>query len=356
MSFFEQQEQRVNKQFISIFDSVYFVSEYGKGSLHQAYDFIVGSLLRKQTYLLLITPLQVKTVYVCSEVEQSQYKPYITFETIIYELKQCIDHEGIGTGNPIYNLGFAKKRFIEQLVHLGMMLDEQVIFDTESPDITSVEYTNESDEWAFYQGLPREYDTLRNEYEALKQKYQELYNKKGMPEHYLKFQLELAKGKTEKAKEANARADQAERNLKMLELELKQLQEKSKAEQKRLKAVIRLQEHRLTNNNHSLSKSSSDPAPLYDWQSMNDYVYPPELQLALVIWHRIYQDNEIQNKHITSHSGKFKKIAKLINLNPDSTLGKRVEMVCNPLKGKKSQTKLIKQFKEIEGLFIPEDY
>ena len=148
MSFFEQQDLRINKQFISIFDSVYFVSEHGKGSLQQAFELITGPFLRKQTYLLLITPHSVKAVYVCSSNEHSQYKPFVTFESIVYELKECLDYKSIGTGNPIYKLGFGKKRFVEQLLNLGMKLEEQIIFNTESPDITHAEHENESDELA----------------------------------------------------------------------------------------------------------------------------------------------------------------------------------------------------------------
>ncbi len=99
VSFFKQQEQRISKQFISIFDSVYFVSEHGKGTLQQAFELMTCTFLRKQTYLLLITPTSVKAVYVCSSNEHSQYEPFITFESIIYELKECIDHESIGTGD-----------------------------------------------------------------------------------------------------------------------------------------------------------------------------------------------------------------------------------------------------------------
>ncbi len=109
VSFFEQQEQRISRQFISIFESVYFVSGHGEGTLQQALDLITGTFLRKQTYLFLITPHSVKAVYVCSSNEHSQYEPFITFESIIYELKECIDRESIGISNPIYKLGFGKK-------------------------------------------------------------------------------------------------------------------------------------------------------------------------------------------------------------------------------------------------------
>lgn len=209
MSFFEQQEQRINKQFISIIDSVYFVSEHGKGSLQQAFDLTTGTLLRKQTYLLLITPHSTKAVYVCSSSEHSQYEPYITFESITIELKKCLDHKNVGKGSKIYKLGFGKKRFVEQLVSLGMQLDEQIIFDTESPDITHAKHANESDEWAFYQGLPREYDTLRAENEKVKAQYQELFNKKGQPEEFYKIQKLLYENDRQRLNECEDKLDKS---------------------------------------------------------------------------------------------------------------------------------------------------
>ncbi len=209
VSFFEQQKQRKDKQFISIFNSVYFVSEHGKGTLQEAFELVTSSFLRKQTYLLLITPHSVKAVYVCSSYEQSTCEPYITFESIIHELKECIDHKSIGTGNPIYKLGFGKKRFVEQLINLGMQLPEQVIFNTESPDITDADYTSEGDELAFFQGLPKEYDILRADNEKLKAQYQELFNKKGQPEAFYNLQKELYKTDRQDLNECRSKLDQS---------------------------------------------------------------------------------------------------------------------------------------------------
>lgn len=209
MSFFEQQEQRKNKQFISLFDSVYFISEHGSGSLKQALKLLTSSFLRKQTYLLLVTPYSVKAVYVCSSYEHPTCEPYITFEDLYFELKACIDHNSIGEDNLIYGLGFAKKRFIEQLLNLGMQLDEQIIFNTESPDITDADYTSEGDEWAFYQGLPKEYDSLRIENKKLKTQYQELFNKKGQPEALYKIQEKLYESTRQELDECRDKLDKS---------------------------------------------------------------------------------------------------------------------------------------------------
>ena len=124
-------------------------------------------------------------------------------------MKECLDYKSIGTGNPIYKLGFGKKRFVEQLLNLGMKLEEQIIFNTESPDITHAEHENESDELAFYQGLPREYDSLRIENEKLKTQYQELFNKKGQPEALYKIREKLYESTRQELDECRDKLDKS---------------------------------------------------------------------------------------------------------------------------------------------------
>ena len=92
-----------------------------------------------------------------------------------------------------------------------------------------------------------------------------------------------------------------------------------------------------------------------DWQNMSEHIYPPELHLAMMIWQRIYGDNELKDSHITSHNGKFEAIAKRMNLNPQSTLGKRIRMVINTAHIKKKQTELAEQLQAIEQLNMPEN-
>ena len=268
VSFFEQQEQRISKQFISIFESVYFVSGHGEGTLQQALDLITGTFLRKQTYLFLITPHSVKAVYVCSSNEHAQYEPFITFESIIHELKECVDRESIGISNPIYKLGFGKKRFVEQLVSLGMQLDEQVIFNTESPDITHAEHDNEGDEWAFYQGLPREYDTLRNDNEKLKAQYQELFNKKGQPEAFYNLQKELYKTDRQDLNECRSKLDQSLLEVDALNKRCTYLEQ----HKNRSELTQQLAEKRILELKNQLAQAKAKLAdkPAYDYQQLSE--------------------------------------------------------------------------------------
>ena len=307
MSFFEQQEQRKDKQFISIFDSVSFVSEHGKGTLQQAFELVTGTFLRKQTYLFLITPYSVKAVYVCSSNEHSQYEPFITYESIVYELKECLDHQSIGTGNPIYKLGFGKKRFVEQLINLNMQLPEQIIFSTESPDITHAEHDNESDEWAFYQGLPREYDTLRAENEKVKAQYQELWNKKERPEAFYKIQENLYKDDRQNLSECENKLDKSLLEVKSLnshctylERSLEQSKRKAELDQHIAEKKILDLESQLAQANAALTDKPADEIEL------NPKTQTAVTCLLNVLFHKAEMD-------ITAHKGTTNK--NIVNLS-----------------------------------------
>lgn len=92
-----------------------------------------------------------------------------------------------------------------------------------------------------------------------------------------------------------------------------------------------------------------------DWQNMSEHVYPPELHLSLMIWQRIYADEELKESHphITSHAGKFELIAKRMNLNPDKELGKRIEKITNIAYTKNGQTLLAVPLHAVKGLHMP---
>lgn len=106
------------------------------------------------------------------------------------------------------------------------------------------------------------------------------------------------------------------------------------------------------NTELAAAKTTTTDQPL-DWQNMSEHVYPPELHLALMIWQRIYVDNELKDSHITSHGGKFKVIAKRLGLNPDNTLGKRVAMLINTAHSKNKQDELADPLRAIEQLYMP---
>lgn len=89
---------------------------------------------------------------------------------------------------------------------------------------------------------------------------------------------------------------------------------------------------------------------LYNWQGMNQYTYPPELHLAMIIWRKIYVLNEIENRHITDHSQRFNIIAEKIGLDKGihgtaliSRLGKITNPQINKQKGDIENLKVIKE-------------
>lgn len=104
----------------------------------------------------------------------------------------------------------------------------------------------------------------------------------------------------------------------------------------------------------AVAKTATTAQPI-DWQSIggNENIYPPELHLALMIWQRIYLDNELKNKHLNHHSDKFKVIANKMNLKPNSSLGKRVEMIINTARSKNEQASLADPLRAIEQLYMP---
>lgn len=108
------------------------------------------------------------------------------------------------------------------------------------------------------------------------------------------------------------------------------------------------------NTELAAAKDDTTAQPI-DWQSIgkNENIYPPELHLALMIWQRIYLDNELNNLHLNSHNSKFEVIAKKINLDHETTLGKRVAMLINTANSKNDQTTLANQLRAIEQLYMP---
>ena len=108
------------------------------------------------------------------------------------------------------------------------------------------------------------------------------------------------------------------------------------------------------NTELAAAKTTTTDQPL-DWQNMSEHVYPPELHLALMIWQRIYVDEELKESHphITSHARKFELIAKRMNLDPDKELGKRIEKITNIAYTKNGQTLLAVPLHAVKGLHMP---
>lgn len=111
---------------------------------------------------------------------------------------------------------------------------------------------------------------------------------------------------------------------------------------------------KLTKEKLATVKAATKTQP-YDWQSIgkDERAYPPELHLAMMIWQRIYQDNELKDTHHVSHNSKFMVIAKDMNLMPNTALYDRVRIIINTAYSKNQQALLANPLRAIKQLHMP---
>lgn len=118
-------------------------------------------------------------------------------------------------------------------------------------------------------------------------------------------------------------------------------------------AKIEQQEQDIKKLNNQLKEQADKPTDkhLYDWQAMNEYTYPPELHLAMMIWEKAYILNEIDNQHMTDHSQRFDIIARKVGLDKaihGGALVSRLSKITNPQINKpKNDVKNLKVIKEL---------
>lgn len=150
----------------------------------------------------------------------------------------------------------------------------------------------------------------------------------------------------------NARLFTARNTYKQNQNEIKELKaqlEKVNADNAALKKQLSKVSAELT-----ATKTATTAQPL-NWQNMSEHIYPPELHLSMMIWQRIYADEELKESHphITSHARKFELIAKRMNLDPDKELGKRIEKITNIAFTKNGQSLLAVPLHAVKGLHMP---
>lgn len=150
----------------------------------------------------------------------------------------------------------------------------------------------------------------------------------------------------------NARLFTARNTYKQNQNEIKELKaqlEKANADNAALKEQLSKVSAELT-----AAKIVTTAQPL-NWQNMSEHIYPPELHLSMMIWQRIYADEELKESHphITSHARKFELIAKRMNLDPDKELGKRIEKITNIAFTKNGQSLLAVPLHAVKGLHMP---
>lgn len=312
MSFFQNAENRINKQFISIFDSVKFIAEHGQGTLEQSFTYLDSALLKKQTHLLKVTAYTVKSVYLCSEYDYAEIPPFMTTEQVKSELWACVERNSIGDGNPIFNLGFAKKRFFEQLKNTGFPISDDLLLDTLSPDFDDTNL-DDSDSFAFYQSLPNEYQVLQRSYDELKarldetqEKYYEIYSG-GLGLSYV-YMDKFERNDYEKLKAERDKYGNVEHKLETAYKEIERLNKYKIDNEKVRKNLTLLIESRLRNemnlnslgsDNNELNTTASQQLAII--MDKDNDKHAPDLAHAINLWLSLYN---VGSKSQDSHTNR----------------------------------------------------
>lgn len=140
----EQLKEKISRQFISFYDSVLYLGE----PIEEALEFITDNLRNNQTHLR----LEYGELYLISVKryqDDEDERNYFTGDYIEKHLIKCVNQGFIDETSPIYNLGFAKKSFIEMLVHYGMPITEEERISAQSPDLAFDDEYFEIDYYTF---------------------------------------------------------------------------------------------------------------------------------------------------------------------------------------------------------------
>ena len=155
----ERQKQKISRQFISFYDSVLYLGE----PKNEALEFVINNLRNEQTHLR----LEYGELYLIN-IQRYQDDPdeynYFTDDFISDHLTECVKAGHIDDNNPIYNLGFAKKSFIEMLVCFGLPVSESEQRTVQSPDLAFNDEYFEVDYYT-YEMIVNERDELRERLE-----------------------------------------------------------------------------------------------------------------------------------------------------------------------------------------------
>jgi len=140
----ERHKEKISRQFISFYDSVLYLGE----PIKEALEFITDNLRNNQTHLR----LEYGELYLISVKryqDDEDERNYFTGDYIEKHLIECVNQGFIDETSPIYNLGFAKKSFIEMLVHYGIPITEEERINTQSPDLAFDDEYFEIDYYTF---------------------------------------------------------------------------------------------------------------------------------------------------------------------------------------------------------------
>ena len=140
----ERHKERISRQFISFYDSVLYLGEPIKDAL----EFITDNLRNNQTHIRLEHG-ELYLISVKRYQDDEDERNYFTGDYIEKHLVECINQGFIDETNPIYNLGFAKKSYIEMLISYGIPITEDERINTQSPDLAFDDEYFEIDYYTF---------------------------------------------------------------------------------------------------------------------------------------------------------------------------------------------------------------
>lgn len=163
----QKRQEKFNNEFISLFDSVIYLDE----PLDEALDYIIECMPYQSK--LYLTNDGCQSVY-CDEKNNycSEYAEWhfgivtMTYSKIIDSLTECIKQKHIEPTNPIYNLGFGKKRFLSYLVSDGIEVEQKDLENALSPTPICDEYVDI--DYYTLQSIIDERDELRGRVDELK--------------------------------------------------------------------------------------------------------------------------------------------------------------------------------------------
>lgn len=166
LGYFDNIKEQLDKQFISVKDSITFIFHQDNCTYQDAFNLVVKTLIFDQTHLLVMDGLKLKTIFICREKDPNSHNAYITIEALITQLEKPPSDS---TAKDVSNVGFGKKRFYEQLLNMGFVFDNRLLFEAQSPDIDYSDCETEADGFAYYNGLPKEYEALKRSHDKLEQ-------------------------------------------------------------------------------------------------------------------------------------------------------------------------------------------
>lgn len=166
VGYFDDIKERLDKQFISVTDSITFIFHQDSCTYQDAFNLVIKTLIFEQTHLLVIDELKLKTIFICRAQDPNSHNAHITVEALTSQFEQ---QQLDSTNKNISNIGFGKKRFYEQLLNMGFVFDNRLLFEAQSPDIDYSDCETEADDFAYYNGLPKEYEALKRSHDKLEQ-------------------------------------------------------------------------------------------------------------------------------------------------------------------------------------------